>query len=57
MSLTAVTCRRLADRTALADSLRCLDALGQARKRLAGNVSPVLTMEAMALALRPRTAA
>lgn len=48
---------QLADRTALADSLRCLDALGQARKRLAGNVSPVLTMEAMALALRPRTAA
>ena len=47
----------LAGRTQLADTLRCLDALAEARKRLAGNVSPVLAMEAMALALRPRVAA
>ncbi|WP_084129235.1 DNA polymerase III subunit delta' [Demequina sp. NBRC 110055] len=48
---------QLAGRTHLTDTLRCLDALAEARKRLAGNVSPVLALEAMALALRPRTAA
>ncbi|WP_061961938.1 DNA polymerase III subunit delta' [Demequina flava] len=47
----------LAERTTLADTMRCLDALGVTRERLAGNVSPVLALEAMALALRPRTAA
>jgi len=43
----------LAARTTLADTVRCLDALGTARTRLAGNVAPLLAMEAMALALRP----
>ncbi|WP_236683260.1 DNA polymerase III subunit delta' [Demequina sediminicola] len=47
----------LAGRTTLADSMRCLDALALTRERLAGNVSPLLALEAMALALRPRTAA
>ncbi|WP_062465371.1 DNA polymerase III subunit delta' [Demequina soli] len=49
--------RDLASRTTLADTLRCLDALGTARERLAGNVAPLLAVEAMALDLRPRTAA
>lgn len=44
---------QLAARTALADTMRCLDALAKARIRLAGNVSPLLAVEAMALALRP----
>ncbi|WP_296666238.1 DNA polymerase III subunit delta' [Demequina sp.] len=48
--------RELATRTALADTMRCLDALGTARERLAGNVAPLLALEAMALDLRPRTA-
>jgi len=44
---------QLAARTTLADTVRCLDALGTARTRLAGNVAPLLAMEAMTLALRP----
>jgi DNA polymerase-3 subunit delta' len=44
---------QLAGRTALVDTMRCLDALATARVRLAGNVSPLLAIEAMALALRP----
>ncbi len=44
---------QLAARSTLADTVRCLDALGTARTRLAGNVAPLLAMEAMALALRP----
>ncbi|WP_062318616.1 DNA polymerase III subunit delta' [Demequina maris] len=47
--------RDLAARTTLADTMRCLDALGTARERLAGNVAPLLALEAMALDLRPRT--
>lgn len=47
----------LAERTTLTDTIRCLDALALTRERLAGNVAPVLALEAMALALRPRTAA
>lgn len=47
---------QLAARTTLADTVRCLDALGTARTRLAGNVAPLLAMEAMTLALRPQTA-
>jgi DNA polymerase-3 subunit delta' len=31
-----------------------MDAIGQARTRLAGNVAPLLAMEAMAVALRPQ---
>lgn len=44
----------LAARTTLADTMRCLDALALARKRLAANVQPLLAVEAMILALRPR---
>ncbi|MFV0633336.1 DNA polymerase III subunit delta' [Demequina sp.] len=47
----------LAGRSTLADTMRCLDALGTARERLASNVAPLLALEAMALALRPRTPA
>lgn len=47
----------LAARTGVADTVRCLDALGTARTRLAGNVAPLLAMEAMTLALRPMTPA
>jgi DNA polymerase-3 subunit delta' len=43
----------LAERTTLEDTVTCLDALGTARTRLAGNVAPLLAMEAMTLALRP----
>jgi len=43
----------LAARTTLSDTVRCLDALAQTRTRLAGNVAPLLAIEAMALALRP----
>lgn len=43
----------LAQRSTLADTVRCLDALGTARTRLAGNVAPLLAVEAMTLALRP----
>jgi len=49
--------RDIAGRTDLADTMRCLDALGTARERLAGNVAPLLALEAMALELRPRTPA
>ena len=35
-------------------SLRRMDAIGEARTRLAGNVAPLLAVEAMALALRPQ---
>jgi DNA polymerase-3 subunit delta' len=44
----------IAARMKLADTMRCLDALAVARERLAGNVQPVLALEAMAVALRPR---
>jgi DNA polymerase-3 subunit delta' len=47
---------QLAQRTELSDTVRCLDALGTARTRLAGNVAPLLAMEAMTLALRPMNA-
>jgi len=45
---------QLAERTTLEDTVRCLDALGTARTRLAGNVAPLLAIEAMGLALYPR---
>lgn len=47
----------LAGRTTLTDTMRSLDALTLTRERLAANVAPVLALEAMALALRPRVAA
>lgn len=46
----------LAERSSLAHTMSCLDALMLARERLAGNVAPVLALEAMALALRPQAA-
>lgn len=46
--------RALAGRTTLADTMRCLDALAVARERLAANVQPVLAIEALIIALRPR---
>lgn len=46
--------RELARRTTLAGTMRCLDALGTARERLASNVQPLLAIEAMILALRPQ---
>ena len=47
--------RDLANRTTLADTMRCLDALSIARERLAANVQPLLAIEAMILALRPHS--
>lgn len=44
----------LAARTTLEDTMRCLDALALARTRLASNVQPLLAVEAMIIALRPR---
>ncbi|MBN2176468.1 MAG: DNA polymerase III subunit delta' [Demequinaceae bacterium] len=43
----------LAARLSLEGTLDRMDAIGVARERLAGNVSPLLAIEAMALALRP----
>jgi DNA polymerase-3 subunit delta' len=43
----------MAARSSLTDTMRCLDALTQTRERLAGNVAPLLALEAMALELRP----
>jgi len=48
--------RALAGRASTADTLAMMDAIGVARERLAGNVAPVLALEAMLLALRPRAA-
>ncbi len=44
--------KELAKRTALADTMRCLDALATARDRLASNVQPLLAIEAMIVSLR-----
>ncbi len=46
----------LAANGSMADTLGIMDAIGVARERLAGNVAPVLALEAMLLALRPRAA-
>jgi len=46
----------LAERATIGDTLGVMDAIGIARERLAGNVAPVLALEAMLLALRPRVA-
>ncbi len=46
--------QELAARTTLAHTMQCLDALSLARERLAANVQPLLALEAMILALRPR---
>jgi DNA polymerase-3 subunit delta' len=46
--------RRLAEESSAEQTLRRMDAIGQARTRLAGNVAPLLAIEAMAVALRPQ---
>ena len=43
----------LAARSSLKDTLTRMDAIGVARERLAGNVQPLLALEAMTLGLRP----
>lgn len=46
--------RELADGSTPEQTLRRMDAVGVARTRLAGNVAPLLAVEAMAIALRPQ---
>lgn len=46
--------RHLAGSSTPEQTLRRMDAVGQARTRLAGNVAPLLAVEAMAVALRPQ---
>ena len=46
--------RTLASASTPEQTLRRMDAVGQARTRLAGNVAPLLAVEAMAVALRPQ---
>ncbi|WP_421735969.1 DNA polymerase III subunit delta' [Cellulomonas sp.] len=46
--------RALAAASTAEQTLRRMDAVGQARTRLAGNVAPLLAVEAMAVALRPQ---
>jgi len=48
------TVRTLAEASTPEQTLRRMDAVGQARTRLAGNVAPLLAVEAMAVALRPQ---
>jgi len=46
--------RDLAARSTPEQTLRRMDAIGEARTRLAGNVAPLLAVEAMLIALRPQ---
>ena len=46
--------RRLAAESTPEQTVRRMDAVGVARERLAGNVAPLLAMEAMMIALRPQ---
>ncbi|PFG35208.1 DNA polymerase III subunit delta' [Sanguibacter antarcticus] len=48
------TVQTLAEESSPEVTVRRMDAIGVARTRLAGNVSPVLALEAMAIALRPQ---
>lgn len=48
------TARALAASSTPEQTLRRMDAIGQARTRLEGNVAPLLAVEAMAVALRPQ---
>lgn len=50
----ARTIEGLARQSTPEQTLRRMDAVGQARTRLAGNVAPLLAVEAMAVALRPQ---
>lgn len=46
--------RSLAESSTPEQSLHRMDAVGEARQRLAGNVAPLLALEAMMVALRPQ---
>jgi len=46
--------RALATASTPEQTIRRMDAIGETRERLAGNVAPLLAMEAMAVALRPQ---
>ncbi|MDX5399202.1 MAG: DNA polymerase III subunit delta', partial [Actinomycetes bacterium] len=46
--------RGLAARSTPEQTLRRMDAIGEARTRLAANVAPLLAVEAMLIALRPQ---
>ncbi|HEY8717774.1 DNA polymerase III subunit delta' [Pengzhenrongella sp.] len=46
--------RTLAEASTPEQTLRRMDAIGETRTRLAGNVAPLLAMEAMTIALRPQ---
>ena len=48
------TVRELAASSTAEQTLRRMDAIGQARTRLEGNVAPLLAVEAMVIALRPQ---
>ncbi|MDO8143345.1 MULTISPECIES: DNA polymerase III subunit delta' [unclassified Isoptericola] len=50
----ADTVRGLARDSTPEQTVRRMDAIGQARERLEGNVAPLLAVEAMAIALRPQ---
>ena len=50
----ATIVRALAADSTPEQTIRRMDAIGTARERLAGNVAPLLAMEAMAVALRPQ---
>ncbi|MGM0386160.1 MAG: DNA polymerase III subunit delta' [Actinomycetota bacterium] len=47
--------RDLAARSTPEQTLRRMDAIGESRTRLAGNVAPLLAVEAMLIALRPQS--
>ena len=49
--------RALAGASSAEQSIRRMDSISQARQRLAGNVDPLLTLEAMMLSLRPQASA
>lgn len=51
----AESVRRVAADTGAATTLHRMDAVGKARERLGANAAPLLTIEAMAVALRPQT--
>lgn len=49
--------RALAGASSAEQSIHRMDSISQARQRLAGNVDPLLTLEAMMLSLRPQASA
>jgi DNA polymerase-3 subunit delta' len=50
----AETVRSLAADSTPEQTVRRMDSIGVARTRLAGNVAPLLALEAMTIALRPQ---